>query len=256
MLDDERMGRIAAGLAQRADLLERVMADLYGAGRLVARRHAAARAGRRQPGMAAGRWSACAPRSGHYLHFLAFEIGRAPDGSWFVLGDRTQAPSGAGFALENRIATARVFPTCSPTPMSTGSPASSAPSAMRCNGLRRSRRRPRRDPDPGPTTDTYFEHAYIARYLGFMLLEGEDLKVEGGRVMVRTVDGLSRSACSGGGSIRLRRSAGARRRLSARHARHGRGVARRAHVHGQRARLRRARDAGLPGLPAAHLPSI
>lgn len=43
---------------------------------------------------------------------------------------------------------------------------------------------------PGPANETYFEHAYIARYLGFMLLEGEDLTVVNGRVMVRTVAGL------------------------------------------------------------------
>ena len=49
------------------------------------------------------------PRGGHYLHFIAFEIGRGPDGTWWVLGDRTQAPSGAGFALENRVATSRIF---------------------------------------------------------------------------------------------------------------------------------------------------
>ena len=55
------------------------------------------------------RWSASKPRGGHFLHFLAFEIGRGPDGDWWVLGDRTQAPSGAGFALENRVATARVY---------------------------------------------------------------------------------------------------------------------------------------------------
>jgi uncharacterized circularly permuted ATP-grasp superfamily protein len=46
---------------------------------------------------------------GHFLHFLAFDIGRGPGGNWWVLGDRTQAPSGAGFALENRIATSRIF---------------------------------------------------------------------------------------------------------------------------------------------------
>ena len=49
------------------------------------------------------------PASGHYLHFCAFELGRGPDGGWWVLGDRTQAPSGAGFALENRVATTRAL---------------------------------------------------------------------------------------------------------------------------------------------------
>ena len=49
------------------------------------------------------------PASGHFLHFCAFELGRGPDGRWWVLGDRTQAPSGAGFALENRVATTRAL---------------------------------------------------------------------------------------------------------------------------------------------------
>ena len=49
------------------------------------------------------------PMSGHHLHFCAFELGRGPDGRWWVLGDRTQAPSGAGFALENRVATTRAL---------------------------------------------------------------------------------------------------------------------------------------------------
>ena len=49
------------------------------------------------------------PASGHFLHFCAFELGRGPDGGWWVLGDRTQAPSGAGFALENRVATTRAL---------------------------------------------------------------------------------------------------------------------------------------------------
>ncbi len=49
------------------------------------------------------------PANGHYLHFCSFEIGRGPDGNWWVLADRAQAPSGAGFALENRVATTRAF---------------------------------------------------------------------------------------------------------------------------------------------------
>ncbi len=84
------------------------MADLYGPGRLVADGLLPPHLVARNP-----EWLrplvGLTPRSGHFLHVLAFEVGRSPDGSWFVLGDRTQAPSGAGFALENRIATSRVF---------------------------------------------------------------------------------------------------------------------------------------------------
>ena len=46
---------------------------------------------------------------------------------------------------------------------------------------------------PGPYSQTYFEHAYLARYLGFLLVEGEDLVVSDGKVFVRTIAGLRRA---------------------------------------------------------------
>lgn len=180
---------IAAALAQRADLLEAVVADLYGENRLVAEGHLPAALVARSP-----EWLrpmvGVKPACGHSLHFLAFEIGRGPDGTWWVLGDRTQAPSGAGFALENRVATARIF-----------SEVFRQANVHRLAGFFRAFREAlfslRGDDDsragiltPGSWNETYYEHAYIARYLGLMLLEGEDLTVENGRVMVRTVAGL------------------------------------------------------------------
>ncbi|RVD49520.1 circularly permuted type 2 ATP-grasp protein, partial [Mesorhizobium sp. M7A.F.Ca.ET.027.03.2.1] len=109
---------------------------------------------------------------------------------WWVLGDRTQAPSGAGFALENRVATTRAL--------------SDIYGEMHVHRLAGFFRRFRdaligmaKETDgrvailtPGPLNETYYEHAYIARYLGIMLLEGEDLTVSGSRLMVRTVSGL------------------------------------------------------------------
>ncbi|PZQ46129.1 MAG: hypothetical protein DI556_21095 [Rhodovulum sulfidophilum] len=189
LIEESEWNTIADGLIQRADLLEAVVADLYGANRLVSTGQLPASLIARSP-----EWLrplvGVPPRSGHYLHFLAFELGRGPDGTWWVLGDRTQAPSGAGFALENRMATARVF-----------SELYAEANAYRLAGFFREFRDALhglcadRDPrvailTPGQLNDTYFEHAYIARYLGFMLLEGEDLTVEQGRVMVRTVAGL------------------------------------------------------------------
>jgi uncharacterized circularly permuted ATP-grasp superfamily protein/uncharacterized alpha-E superfamily protein len=180
---------IAEGLIQRANLLEAVAADLYGPNRLVAEGHLPAElvAGSRE-------WLrplvGVAPRGGHHLHFLAFEIGRGPDGAWWVLGDRAQAPSGAGFALENRVATARVH-----ADLFAGAQVERLAGFFRT--FRDALQELGGDPaaraailTPGPLNDTYFEHAYIARYLGFSLLEGEDLTVERGRVMVRTVSGL------------------------------------------------------------------
>ena len=181
--------QIAEGLVQRADLLEAVVADLYGPGRLVADGHLPASL------IAASReWLrplvGVRPRSGRFLHFLAFEIGRGPDGTWWVLGDRTQAPSGAGFAIENRIATSRVFPEAF-------ADANVYRLAKFFRNFRDALHGLRNDSDsrvailtPGLLNDAYFEHAYIARYLGCMLLEGEDLTVVRGQVMVRTVAGL------------------------------------------------------------------
>jgi uncharacterized circularly permuted ATP-grasp superfamily protein/uncharacterized alpha-E superfamily protein len=180
---------IAEGLLQRAQLLEKVVADLYGNNELVSEGYLPAKLIAQSP-----EWQrplvGVKPNSGHYLHFLAFEIGRGPDGTWWVLSDRAQAPSGAGFALENRVATGRVF-----------SEYFAKANVHRLAGFFRRFRDHlvdlRGETDsrvsiltPGPLNDTYFEHAYIARYLGFMLLEGEDLIVQDGRLLVRTVAGL------------------------------------------------------------------
>ncbi len=189
LLDETEWETIAAGLRQRADLLERVLADIYGDNTLVANGHLPAELVAGNP-----EWlrplAGVAPRGGHYLHFVAFDIGRGPHGQWWVIGDRTQAPSGAGFALENRIATGHVY-----------SDIFSRSNVHRLAGFFRRFRdalhglRETEDSrvailSPGPMNDTYFEHAYIARYLGFMLLEGEDLVVRDGELMVRTVAGL------------------------------------------------------------------
>lgn len=189
LIDEGEWAEIAAGLVERADLLEQVMADVYGPNRLVTE-------GRLPPSLLSANpeWLrplvGVQPRGGHHLHFVAFDIGRGPDGQWWVLGDRTQAPSGAGFALETRMAISRCFPG-----LMTRS------NVERLAGFFRTFRdtllnmRPDETSrvailSPGPMNDTYFEHAYIARYLGFMLVQGQDMAVRNGELMVRTVAGL------------------------------------------------------------------
>ena len=189
LINEEDWQAITLGLAQRADLLEAIVADIYGENRLV-------REGLLPPDLVASNpeflhaVAGIRPASGHFLHLCAFELGRAPNGQWWVLGDRTQAPSGAGFALENRVATTRAL-----------SDVSAAMNVHRLAGFfkefRDSLQALVNNPQgraailtPGPNNETYFEHAYIARYLGFMLLEGDDLTVSKGKVMVRTVSGL------------------------------------------------------------------
>lgn len=189
LVDEAEWSGISAGLVQRAELFESICADIYGPNRLVEQ-------GILPPGLIASSpeflrpFAGVKPAGGYFLHFCAFELGRGPNGEWWVLGDRTQAPSGAGFALENRVATTRAL--------------SDVYGEMHVHRLAGFFRRFRdaltgmaSDPfgrvailTPGPLNETYFEHAYIARYLGIMLLEGEDLTVTDGRLMVRTVSGL------------------------------------------------------------------
>jgi uncharacterized circularly permuted ATP-grasp superfamily protein/uncharacterized alpha-E superfamily protein len=190
LIDEADWNTITAGLTQRAELLEKLVADIYGSNDLVRR-------GLLPPELIARNTEflrpmvGITPASGHFLHFCAFELGRGPDGGWWVLGDRTQAPSGAGFALENRVATTRAL-----SEIYAGMHVHRLAGFFRAfrdalNAEARSEGGGRVGIlTPGQHNETYFEHAYIARYLGFMLLEGEDLTVENGQVMVRTVSGL------------------------------------------------------------------
>jgi uncharacterized circularly permuted ATP-grasp superfamily protein/uncharacterized alpha-E superfamily protein len=189
LIDEQEWETVSRGLRQRTDLLEALLADIYGDNDLV-------QEGVLPPQLVAGNPEflrplvGVKPVGGHYLHFCSFEIGRGPDGNWWVLADRTQAPSGAGFALENRVATTRAF-------SDIYGETSVHRLASFFGAFRDTLQAHKQYPEdliavlsPGPANETYFEHAYIARYLGFMLLEGEDLAVVNNRVMVRTVAGL------------------------------------------------------------------
>ncbi len=189
LIDEDEWNAISTGLVQRAELLERIVADIYGDNRLVAESHLPATLVANN-----GEWLrplvGVTPASGHFLHFVAFDLGRGPGGNWWVLGDRTQAPSGAGFALENRIATSRIYSDIygrANVERLAGFFRDFRDTLLGLHGSGDSRTGIL---TPGPMNDTYFEHAYIARYLGFTLLEGEDLAVRDGQLMVRTVADL------------------------------------------------------------------
>jgi uncharacterized circularly permuted ATP-grasp superfamily protein/uncharacterized alpha-E superfamily protein len=184
---------IAAGIEQRADLLNRVLGDLYGAQTLM-------KSGAIPPQVIFGHRGFLSPAEGlkpaggrHLLQYAA-DLARSPDGRWWVVGDRTQAPSGSGYALENRLVVSRVFPQ-----MFRELPVQHLASFF--DALRTSLRHwaPRGDGPtrivlltPGPYNETYFEHALLARYLGFALVEGSDLTVRDDRVWLKTIAGLER----------------------------------------------------------------
>jgi len=183
---------LEAGLIQRAELLEAVLADSYGAGSLT-------RDGRLPAALIAGNPEflrplvGVAPPGGAHLRFYAVDVGRGADGRWWVLNDRAQAPSGAGYAIENRLALSRAIPDI----YRTSRVERVAPffQAFQAELVALNRRDDARISllTPGPMNETYFEHAYLARYLGLLLVEGEDLVVQDDGVFIRTVSGLRRT---------------------------------------------------------------
>jgi uncharacterized circularly permuted ATP-grasp superfamily protein/uncharacterized alpha-E superfamily protein len=188
---DEWRG-IAAGVEQRARLMEAILADVYGPGRLAAEGALPGSAITGSPDFVPS-MSGARPPGGRWLRFYAVDIGRGPDGKWWALGDRTQAPSGAGYALENRLIVSGALPRL----RSAMNVARLAP-FFRDFRAGLSGAADRAAPrmcllTPGPFSDTYFEQAYLARYLGFLLVEGDDLVVRDDMVFVRTIAGLKRA---------------------------------------------------------------
>ena len=182
---------IEAGIIQRAQLLSLLLKDLYGEQDLLAQNSFPAALLYANPAFLRPLVGARVPAHS-YLHMLAVDLARSPDGQWWVLADRTQAPSGSGYALENRIIVADVLPDLFRTS-----------NVLRLAPFFRAQREAltnlaqRDNPrivllTPGPLNETYFEHSYIASYLGFTLVQGKDLTVRNRRVHLKTVDGLER----------------------------------------------------------------
>lgn len=193
VLPEDEWADLSYGLAQRARLLNRILVDLYGPQTLL-------HEGIIPPEVVygAGGWLPAAfgtqAPGAIFLHSYAADLLRSPDGRWWVVGDRTQAPSGAGYALENRLIMTRAFPE-----LLAQMPVASL--SVFFTALRESLafHAPCGDESPrivvltpGPLNETYYEHSLLARYLGFPLVEGGDLVVREGCVWLKTIDGLQR----------------------------------------------------------------
>jgi len=189
LISAEEWRFIEAGIIQRAELLSLVLKDLYGEQNLVANGRFPAALLYANPAFLRPLVGVGVPAHS-YLHMLAVDLARSPDGKWWVLADRTQAPSGSGYALENRTIVSDVLPDLFRTS-----------NVLRLAPFFRAQRKAltslaqKDNPrivllTPGPHNETYFEHSYIARYLGFTLVEGADLTVRDRCVYLKTVDGL------------------------------------------------------------------
>ncbi len=181
---------IECGILQRARLLEAIITDAYGPQNLL-------KQGLIPPALVQGHpgylraMHGVNPAGNKHLHIIAFDLARAPDGKWSVISQRTQAPSGLGYLLENRNLIARQFPKSYESmhiaplanayrdlidTLKSQSPVGSNTHIALLT--------------PGPYNETYFEHAYLARYLGLTLVEGGDLTVRDQHVFLKTVRGL------------------------------------------------------------------
>lgn len=192
LLGSEEWASIESGLQERAELLNLVLKDIYGERQLLLR-------GIIPPEIIFSHSGFLRPCQGlslpgeHQLIQYAADMVRAPDGSMRIVADRSQAPSGTGYALENRTVMSRVFPSlfrdshvhrlslyfqrlrAKLTELSSGS---DIPRIVMLS--------------PGSYNETYFEQAYLANYLGFPLVQGSDLTVRDGYVWLKALDGLRR----------------------------------------------------------------
>lgn len=181
---------IQAGILQRATLLEAIMQDVYGEGTLLKEGLIPPALVNGHPGYLRAMHRAI-PKDKKHLHIMAFDLARGPDGNWSVLAQRTQAPSGLGYLLENRNLLSKQFPRAYEQMR-----IESLTSAYR--GLVQALKRESKVGQnahivlltPGPYNETYFEHAYLAKYLGLTLVEGNDLTVRNQCAYLRTINGL------------------------------------------------------------------
>ncbi len=190
MLGHADWQHIEAGVVQRMQLLERIMADAYGPQQLVLNGQLPAALVHGHPGYLPA-MQGVNPLGGRYLSLAAFDLARGPDGKWWLLSQRTQAPSGLGYLLENRQIVSRQFPQAFESfavqrlaetyrTLIDGIKARSQAGASAHIALL----------TPGPYNETYFEHAYLARYLGLSLVQGNDLTVRDNKLYLKTLQGL------------------------------------------------------------------
>ncbi|WP_031436479.1 circularly permuted type 2 ATP-grasp protein [Methylobacter tundripaludum] len=191
LISSEDWSLIEAGLKQRAELLNLILKDIYGKQQLLKKgllpsELVLAHDGFLHPCVGT------LPHLQRQLIVYSANLARGQNGRMLVLDDRSQAPSGAGYALENRTVMTRVLPDIFRETQ-----------VHRLSGFFKALRKGladiaphnKEDPrivilTPGSLNETYFEHAYLSSYLGFSLVQGDDLTVRDGRVWLKSLDGL------------------------------------------------------------------
>ncbi|MCB1227222.1 MAG: circularly permuted type 2 ATP-grasp protein, partial [Verrucomicrobiales bacterium] len=194
IVDEAEFRQVARGLNQRARLLEAILSDLYGSQRLLRENLLPPALVYACPGFLRSSVGT-SPAGGRFLNLYACDLARDPQGLWRVMADRTQTPSALGYALENRTIIRQVM-----------AGEFQRAQVQRLAGYYDRLRLTLQHLSPqgrlgeagilmltpGPRDATYFEHAFLARQLGFPLVEGADLTVRDRRVWLKTLEGLKR----------------------------------------------------------------
>ncbi len=182
---------IEAGIVQRARLTDAILRDIYGPQKLIADGHL-------PPHVVLGHPQflrplvGLTPQGGTYVHLYSADLTRSPDGSWTILASRADAASGIGYALENRIAVAKIFPDIFADMEVRRLASFFSQYRDHVQSLSQIRRGRTVLLTPGPHNEAYFEHAFLAHYLGLTLVEGDDLAAREGQVYLKTLTGLER----------------------------------------------------------------
>ena len=185
--------KIEPGLKQRATLLDLILKDIYGERQLIKNGLLPAELIYNHSGFLR-QCVGIKPNSKHSLILYSADLARSADGNSWVLNDRTQAPSGYGYALENRAAMSRINPE-----LFNGIKVRQLSSYF--NDLQESLQEiapfQKENPrvvilTPGPSNETYFEHSYLSSYMGFTLVQGDDLMVRDNYVWLKTIGGLEK----------------------------------------------------------------
>ncbi|MBB2980510.1 circularly permuted type 2 ATP-grasp protein [Paraburkholderia tropica] len=202
LIDEDEWALIERGVAQRARLLNEIVADIYGPQTLLARGLLPGALVFGHPGYLRA-VKGYTPPDRQYLQIVALDLARAPDGQWTVVSHRTEAPSGLGYLLENRLIVSSLFA----EPFRAMRVHRLAPSysqliatlADAARAIMRADEHSARGGSPhivlltpGPFSETYFEHVFLARYLGLTLVEGKDLTVRDDMLYLKTLGGLER----------------------------------------------------------------
>jgi uncharacterized circularly permuted ATP-grasp superfamily protein/uncharacterized alpha-E superfamily protein len=182
---------IEAAVTQRARLANAILHDIYGAQRLLSEGIVPAQLVVGHPQYLRA-LQGVTPPDGVHIHLYSIDLARATDGSWVVHASRADAPTGLGYALENRVVVSQTFPELFGELGVQRMATFFRHHRDSVVGLNRGHSGHAVLLTPGAYNEAYFEHAYLARYLGLELVEGDDLSVRDGIVYLRTLGGLER----------------------------------------------------------------